>query len=469
MTRDKVFVSHANPEDNEFARWVALQLASGGYSVWSDLTKLLGGETFWDDIQEAIKERTAKFLFVLSRSSNAKEGALQELDCAKGVAKKQKATLRDFIIPLKIDDLPYDDVHIIVRRLNQISFRPSWAKGLAQLLEKLEKDGVPKNVNFTPAAVGTWWRTQFSAEQGVINEPEEYLSNWFPISGLPEKLFCYHITRDEIGKVEVNADLLPFPAINDSDISILSFAKAEDFNGKLGEHLHIADSREFLVSEILAGKGPKGFARHLSQILRMAWERMMLNRLFPAHEMASKAKCFYFQSGMVQDDTLYFAGVAGKRAHRGIIGFKTTPGGKRYWHFGIQGKPVLRPEPMVVIKGHVVFSDDGKTLWTSADRLHRARRSQCRNWWNDEWRDRILATMTHLTGEQGEIMVSLGSDVSFRIEPTPLLFMSPVSYSVSEEPTLLDDDLVRDFDFENGDEDLEEVEAAETTVTPEEE
>jgi hypothetical protein len=32
--------------------------------------------------------------------------ALQELDCAKGVAKKQKATLRDFIIPLKIDDLP---------------------------------------------------------------------------------------------------------------------------------------------------------------------------------------------------------------------------------------------------------------------------------------------------------------------------------------------------------------------------
>jgi len=77
----------------------------------------------------------------------------------------------------------------------------------------------------------------------------------------------------------------------------------------------------------------------------MAWERMMLNCLFPAHEMASKAKCFYFQSGMVPDDTLYFSGVAGKRAHRGIIGFKMTPGGKRYWHFGIQGKPVLRPEP----------------------------------------------------------------------------------------------------------------------------
>src|SRR5579863_8434507 len=109
MARDLVFVSHANPEDNEFARWVTLQLANEGYPVWCDLTKLLGGETFWDDIQEAIKTRTIKFLFVLSRSSNAKDGTLQELDCAKGVAKKLKAEARDFIIPLKIDDLPSDD------------------------------------------------------------------------------------------------------------------------------------------------------------------------------------------------------------------------------------------------------------------------------------------------------------------------------------------------------------------------
>lgn len=75
-------------------------------SPWYDLIELLGGETFWDEIQEAVKERTIKFLFVLSRFSNVKDGALQELDCAKGVAKKLKTTVRDFIIPLKIDDLP---------------------------------------------------------------------------------------------------------------------------------------------------------------------------------------------------------------------------------------------------------------------------------------------------------------------------------------------------------------------------
>jgi hypothetical protein len=251
-----IFVSHANPEDNDFAQWVSLQLANVGYPVWCDLTRLLGGETFWDDIQEAVKERTIKFLFVLSRSSNAKDGTLQELDCAKGMAKKLKTTIRDFIIPLKIDDLPHDDVHILVRRLNHISFRPSWARGLAQLLDKLETDTVPKKPNFNPAAVGAWWRRQFDVNRGVTDEPEEYLSNWFPISGLPDKVLCHYVGRNGIGKIEIDSGQFPYPAVKHSDISLVSFAKANDFTGKLGEHLSVVESEEYLVSEILAGNGP---------------------------------------------------------------------------------------------------------------------------------------------------------------------------------------------------------------------
>lgn len=30
--RDMIFVSHANPEDNEFTLWIVLQLASQGIS-----------------------------------------------------------------------------------------------------------------------------------------------------------------------------------------------------------------------------------------------------------------------------------------------------------------------------------------------------------------------------------------------------------------------------------------------------
>ncbi|MDQ2947213.1 MAG: toll/interleukin-1 receptor domain-containing protein, partial [Acidobacteriota bacterium] len=128
-----IFVSHANPEDNEFAKWLTLQLANEGYAVWCDQTKLLGGEKFWEDIQTAIKNHTAKFVFVLTEPANNKRGTLDELDCAIGTEKRKN--LKDFIIPLKLDDLAYDDTYISIRRLNQIYFRKSWATGLAKLLE----------------------------------------------------------------------------------------------------------------------------------------------------------------------------------------------------------------------------------------------------------------------------------------------------------------------------------------------
>ena len=161
------FLSHAAPEDNGFTRWLALQLANERYPVWCDLTKLLGGEAFWEDIQIAIKERTAKFLFVLSCASNEKKGTLDELDCTIGVSRRKKDAIKDFVIPLKIDDLPYDDTYIGIRRLNMISFAPSWAKGLSQLLAKLAEDNVPKDPKFNPDSVASWWRAsaEYSAEQ----------------------------------------------------------------------------------------------------------------------------------------------------------------------------------------------------------------------------------------------------------------------------------------------------------------
>jgi hypothetical protein len=91
-----------------------------GYSVWCDVTKLLGGEKFWEDIQDAIANRTAKFVFALSQSSNHKTGPLDELNCALGAEKKLKT---DFIVTLKLDDLTYEDVYIGIQRRNHIDFQ----------------------------------------------------------------------------------------------------------------------------------------------------------------------------------------------------------------------------------------------------------------------------------------------------------------------------------------------------------
>jgi hypothetical protein len=449
-----LLLSHANPEDNEFTLWLALQLANEGYRVWCDLTKLLGGEVFWDNIEEVIKARAAKVLYVLSRTSNAKDGPLKELHFAQGVAKREK--LKDFVIPLHIDDLPHGDITIEITRINTIAFRESWGAGLAKLLEKLEEDGVPKDPKFNRTAVNDWWRTQFSAEQGLREEPEAYLSNWFPILDLPTHVYFHSLSRKDIGKIEV-PPALPYPAVQDG-INLITFAPAADFEGKLGPEMYIAQESEPLeVAGLLA---ETDFGKHLFQLLRVAWEQMLAERGLPIYELANNAKCFYFPKDRVPGDKVFFTGVDGERTHRAMVGYSTrknpTTGEsvKRYWHFALQARPLIHPTLAYILKSHVLFTNDGATIWESKKRLASARRSQCKSWWNDEWRDRTLAAATYLCGEADTVTIRLGNAVSISVPPRPLLYCSAVAYT---DPQLLrfseDDETADDYGRGTGDDD----------------
>ncbi len=461
--RDTLLLSHANPEDNEFTRWLALQLANEGYRVWCDLTKLLGGEVFWDNIEEVIKSRAAKLLFVLSRTSNSKDGPLKELHFAQGVAKKQK--LKDFVIPLQIDDLPHGDITIEITRVNTVPLASSWAAGLAKLLEKLEEDGVPKDPKFNRTAVSDWWRTQFSAEQGLRREPEEYLSNWFPVA-LPTHIHFHALSRTSIGKLEV-AEVLPYPAVHDGNL-LITFADAADFEGKLGPEMYIAKAGDPLVVSDLLAEPKTIFGKHLFRLLRLAWEQMLLERKLPVYDLANKAKCFYFPKGRVPGDKVFFIGADGQKTHRAMVGFRTRTNPatgvsiRRFWHFAIQARPLVHPMLAYIFKSHVLFTNNGTTIWESKRRLAAARRNQCKSWWNDEWRDRTLAAAAYLCDGADTISVELGSTVSLTIAPTPLLFSSPVSYT---DPQLLkpadDDEPADDYGRDSRDDDVFEDEPEE--------
>ena len=444
--RDTLLLSHANPEDNEFTLWLALQLANEGYRVWCDLTKLLGGEVFWDNIEEVIKTRAAKVLYVLSRTSNAKDGPLKELHFAQGLAKKEK--LRDFVIPLQIDDLPHGDITIEITRVNTVPFAQSWGAGLAKLLDKLEEDRVPQDPKFNRTAVNDWWRTQFSAEQGLRKEPEEYLSNWFPIT-LPTHIYFHSLSRRSIGALEVPTTL-PYPAVHDG-MFLITFAEAEDFNAKLGPEMYIAKAGEPLEVAGLLKEPKSDFGKHLFRLLRLAWEQMLAERKLPVYELANKAKCFYFPKERVLGDKVFFIGVDGERTYRAMVGFSTrtnpTTGVrvKRFWHFAVQARPLVRPMLAYIFKSHVLFTNDGTTIWASKKRLASARRSQCKSWWNDEWRDRTLAAATYLCDGADKFTLKLGSTATLSIPATPLPFCSPVSYTdpqllrLSEDSEVVDD------------------------------
>jgi hypothetical protein len=454
-TRDTLLLSHANPEDNEITLWLALQLANQGYRVWCDLTRLLGGEVFWDNIEEVIKTRAAKVLYVLSRSSNSKDGPLKELHFAQGVAKCEK--LKDFVIPLHIDDLPHGDVTIEITRVNTVPFAKSWGAGLAKLLEKLEEDKILKDPKFNRTAVNDWWRTQFSAEQGLRKEPEEYLSNWFPIT-LPTHIYFHSLSRKSIGVLEVTPTL-PYPAVQDGRL-LITFAEATEFEGKLGPEMYIAAPGDPLEVTTLLAEPKSLFGKHLFQLLRMAWDQMLEERKLPVYELANKAKCFYFPKNRVPNDKVFFTGVDGERTYRAMVGFSTrtnTTTGvsvKRFWHYGVQARPLVHPTLAYIFKSHVVFTNDGTTIWESKKRLASARRSQCKSWWNDEWRDRTLAAATYLCDGTDRITVKLGSKASLTIPPIPLPFCSPVSYT---DPQLLryseDEETVDDYGRDSRDDD----------------
>ena len=463
VQRDTLLLSHANPEDNEFALWLSLQLANEGYRVWCDLTKLLGGEVFWDDIEEVIKTRAVKVLYVLSKASNAKDGPLKELHFAQGVAKREK--LKDFVIPLHIDDLPHGEITIEITRINTVPFAQSWGAGLAKLLEKLEDDKVPKDPKFNRTAVNDWWRTQFSAEQGLRKEPEEYLSNWFPIT-LPAHIYFHSLSRKSIGVLEV-APTLPYPAVQDG-MFLITFAEAADFEGKLGPEMYIAKAGDPLEVAALLAEPKSIFGKHLFQLLRLAWEQMLAERKLPAYELANNAKCFYFPKERVPGDKVSFTGVDGERTYRAMVGFSTrtnpTTGVsvKRFWHYAVQARPLVHPTLAYIFKSHVLFTNDGTTIWESKKRLHSARRSQCKSWWNDEWRDRTLAAATYLCDGADRITVRLGSRASLTIPPTPLPFCSPVSYT---DPQMLrfceGDETSDDYGRDPRDEDAFEDDASE--------
>ena len=422
--REMLFLSHANPEDDLITGWLALQLAREGYAVWSDLTKLLGGEAFWDDIQAAIEYRTVKFLYVLSRSSNCKDGPLAELTVARDVERKLK--LRDFIIPLHIDDLPHNEMHILLRRLNTIPFRKSWAAGLNQLVQKLRKQRVPTKRTFGPKAVNEWWKSHFSAETGIQRRREEVLSNYFDLERLPENINihalkpgCAHDDR---------AESLTYPAIVQGD-SLIAFAPADDFAAELGDgriwRLHSVKLQEFLPDQ--------QNRNHVYTLLRIAWEKMAEGKGLQPHTM-SGGKAFWFAKDQVLQDRVAFPRPDGTRGYRALVGYssvgKTSTGEKRvrYWHYAVRPVPNPGAAPGFWIKSHVLFSDEGRNIWTSPGRLHSARRSQCSDWWNDSWRDRLLATMSWLAGDASEITIPLGRELCVRLSKFPTLFESPVSY-----------------------------------------
>src|SRR5438034_2481600 len=130
--RQALFISHANPESNAFARWLGAKLAAMGYEVWADVMRLHGGDDWARELEDALRNRSIKMLFAGTPAALEKQGVRNEIEIASKVASKLKDP--KFIIPMRID--PYEP-HFRIAHLQYVDFSKSWADGLAEVVDLL--------------------------------------------------------------------------------------------------------------------------------------------------------------------------------------------------------------------------------------------------------------------------------------------------------------------------------------------
>ena len=92
-----------------------------------------------------------------------------------------------------------------------------------------------------------------------------------------------------------------------------------------------------------------------------------------------------------------------------------------------------------MISSHIYFTQDGLNPIESKSIQHSARRKQGKNWWNDDWRNKLLSFVKYLSDDESSIYLEVGSEERIIISNKPLQFKGYTSYTIPERNTLLEE------------------------------
>jgi hypothetical protein len=452
LAKELVFISHATPEDNDFTLWLSSRLKLAGYQVWSDVTQLFGGEKWWQDIDEAIADYTCKFILIITRASLSKPGVQKELEYALAAEKKNQ--LPNFIIPIIIDDSPFYPQPYNLSDRNIISFKNNWAQGLARLSERMRRDLVPAN---TPAGdIGAILRSLTKPPIALEFKEETVTSNLLAIESYPGNLNFF--------RVPVNADQLKgrfadfeYPWFEFSGM-IASFATLEDIKQKFSQWETVAGMPSMDVAAMLTNK-PRNHVnfqqgeviKKINYIVAESWSATLMRKGLHRYSLSSGKQAFFFPAESEYMGMVKFPDIHGQVRKRQIVGLSQK--NSVYWHFAVEAKILFGRNPKISLIPHVVFSEDGKNPLADKNKMIRLRRGFCKMWWNDRWRDMLLAYLYVLSGGDLVINLAVGSVSAIGLASRPNFFISPVSL-VGQE--FIDESVEQDIaiDTEHDEKDL---------------
>ncbi len=185
--RDVVFISKATPGDDEFVLWLAPRLEAAGYTVFADILNLQPGDRWRREITDTLQNKAVKMLLCCRDATLNKIGVQEEIGIASDLVKELKDPR--FIIPLRLE--PYKKLFGI-GELQWIDFLGSWAAGLQDLLDALQRQSVPRNPGACHASIRTGRIIESGWRFKVEKAPEVLTSNWLRVASVPDVIRYYH-------------------------------------------------------------------------------------------------------------------------------------------------------------------------------------------------------------------------------------------------------------------------------------
>ena len=453
--KDTIFISHATPEDNEFAIWLASRLQLIGYKVWIDKEQLLGGEKFWETIGKVIRNEACQFLMVYSQNicvngvpDSLKDGISKEFSLAETVAKKSNFT--DFILLLNIDKGASYDLFIGADRLNQISFYNSWAEGLKMLIKKLKKQNVPQVNPVNIDLIGPWYENEYTTKSGIKSDKKElYYSSWWKISKLPPVFYIHHFANKTQAKV-IYEIIDAYPSVRMAN-NITTFCEhLPNTVEKDGEIIKIEPQERFEIklADVLTGFESMSFPtwrdtqNHFKRLLHRVFHELMKAKGLYWYELANKKQAYFYPLNKPHTISFeyYYRPQHRKKKRKSLIG-KYLSLGK--WHFAVSSKAILTPHLAYSLKTHITFTSNGFQVWEDANQRHTHRRKKGRTIYNEGWRDLLYAFIIGLKDGQKNISIALNDRFALNMPEYTDIFWADFGYwepnDVSRQDVLLDD------------------------------
>lgn len=468
--RNKIFISHATPEDNDFTIWLASRLELLGYEVWIDKNGLVGGEKFWETIDGVIRNEGIKFLLVYSKNifqkdnygnpiaGKLKDGVYKEFSFAESIGKQNN--INDFIIMMNIDASNYN-LFIGADRLNQIPFYENWANGFKQLEKKLQKDNVLKTKQETKTDFGSWYEQQFVSNNGITSKSELYYTNWWTINKLPDYLFLYQFQSLEQASI-IAKQFSDYP-ISKITNYLSSFEERKEFAiNQDGNSFTIKPQNIFKikVTDVLIGFESSSFPthrdseNHFKKLLKEVFHKIMKNRGMFWYEMSNKRLAYYYTPANLNSFKTKFQYPFRKNNKfktKNLLGKHKSIG---KWHYAVSVKPILSPVLAFSLKSHITFTTDGFNVLknekneTDSNKIHSQRRAKGKRMFNEEWRDLFLAFIDALKKED-RIEIALSSNYTLEMPATSQIYWADFGYFDPKDKTRQGLLSVYEFDEEN--------------------